>query len=98
MRYVLSLSILLVVTAAQAQTGQTVPPPPPPQLPPIASTSTACLVNCDTSAMNCLNACVPVGPGAASTLPGAIPNTTGLSGCSNACATQQLVCKQGCTR
>jgi hypothetical protein len=109
MRYVLPRSMLFVAVLVaivladsgsmlMAQTGQTVPPPPPLQLPPVASTSTACLVNCDTAAMNCLNSCVIVGPAAGSSLSGAIPNTVGSAACNNACSTTQLVCKQGCTR
>jgi len=92
MRAALSLCFLLVVTAAQAQSG-TVTPVPLPQLAPIPSTSLACIVNCDTAAMNCLNSCTPAS--ASVSTPGSLPNTIG---CTNGCTSIQLVCKQGCTR
>ena len=70
--------------------GQLVPLTPTPLISP--QTSTACLVGCDTAAMNCQNACVVVGPvtGAA--------NPAGSSPCNLNCTTQQLVCKQACGR
>jgi hypothetical protein len=91
MRY-LSCIVLLIagVSTALAQSAQTVAPPPPPTLLPQTSTSTSCLVSCDTTAMNCQNGCVVVGPVATGTSPNA--------SCTLACTTQALVCKQGCTR
>jgi len=103
MRYLLLLCILPVVLNPStgiadedrvihlAQAGQTVQPAPLPQLLPSTSTSTACVISCDTAAMNCLSACVPTTP--------AVTTTTSAPGaCNLACTTQQLVCKQGCTR
>jgi hypothetical protein len=74
-----------------AQSSQTVLPAPQPQLSPLTSTSTACLVSCDTTAMNCQNACVVVGPVTTTA-------ATSASTCNLNCSTIQLVCKQGCTR
>ena len=99
MRYLLCI----VLTAAcgsvagaadRIELAQTVQPTvvPPPQLLPQTSTSTTCIVNCDTSAMICQNACVVVGPAATSGPPGSNAQ------CNLNCTTQQLVCKQGCTR
>jgi hypothetical protein len=85
------------VQLAQAVPGQVAPqgqvlPAPIAPTPLLSSqTSTACLVSCDTQAMNCQNACVAVGPttGAAAAPAGSCPLN---------CGTQQLVCKQACTR
>ena len=71
MKRMLQLSILLalggtsaVFAADRIRLAQTVQPTPiaPPQLLPQATTSTSCLINCDTQAMNCQNSCVVVGP------------------------------------
>jgi hypothetical protein len=84
---------------ALAQTGTVQPTVvPPPQLLPQTATSTTCIINCDTSAMICQNACIAVGSAAASSTPGSLPNTAGNAQCNLNCTTQQLVCKQGCTR
>jgi hypothetical protein len=101
MRY--AFRVLLVVAAASlalgetdrlalAQSSQTVQPAPLPQLLPQSSTSTACLVACDTNAMNCQNACVVVGPITTTTTP------VTSSACNLNCTSVQLVCKQSCTR
>jgi hypothetical protein len=100
MRY--AVRALLVAAAASiaiaqtdvalAQSSQTVQPAPQPTLLPQSSTSTACLVACDTVAMNCANACVVVGP-VTTTTTAASPATCNLN-----CTSIQLVCKQGCTR
>ena len=110
MRYVLQLSILIAafdistaraldrIRLAQAVPGQIVTPglvQPVPLTPtPLISSqiSTACLVACDTQVMNCQNACVVVGP-TTGTL-----NPAGSAPCTLNCTTQQLVCKQTCTR
>src|ERR1700716_3229615 len=69
----------------------TVQPAPPPQPLPQSSTTNACVINCDTFAMNCSNACVVIGPTTAAA-------AAGSSGqCNLTCTTQQLVCKQGCS-
>ena len=99
MRYALSLYVLLAAVGSTAafgetdriQLAQTVQPAPQPQLLPQSSTTNACVINCDTLAMNCTNACVVVGPTATATSAG----NTGQ--CNLACTTQQLVCKQGCS-
>jgi hypothetical protein len=68
-----------------------VQPAPQPQLLPQSSTTNACVINCDTFAMNCSNACVVIGPTTAAA-------AAGSSGqCNLTCTTQQLVCKQGCS-
>ena len=99
MRYALPLYVLLAAFGSSAAFGetdriqlaqsQTVQPAPQPQLLPQSSTTNACVINCDTLAMNCSNACVVIGPTTAS---GA---NTGQ--CNLTCTTQQLVCKQGCS-
>jgi hypothetical protein len=96
MRNLLLVCTFLVVFIAScglvlAQTGQTVAPPPAPTLLPLGSTSTACLTSCDTVAMNCQASCIPAGVSVTTTPPAP-------GACNNACTTQQLVCKQGCTR
>jgi hypothetical protein len=95
MRYMLPTCILLVAFGASgtllAQTGQTVAPPPAPTLLPLTATSTACLTSCDTTAMNCQAACIPAGVSVTTSPPAP-------GACNNACTTQQLVCKQGCSR
>ncbi len=109
MRYLLCILLAAGATSAAwaadrielAQTGTgTVQPTvvPPPQLLPQTATSTTCIINCDTSAMICQNACVAVGSAAASSTLGGLPNTAGNAQCNLNCTTQQLVCKQGCTR
>jgi hypothetical protein len=102
MRYLLCILLALACGSAagaadRIELAQTVQPTvvPPPQLLPQTSTSTACIVNCDTSAMICQNTCV--GSAAQSTA-GGLPNTGGNVQCNLNCTTQQLVCKQGCTR
>ncbi len=103
MRYLLCILLALgggsaAWAADRIELAQTVQPTtvPPPQLLPQTSTSTACIINCDTSAMICQNACV--GPTASSGTPGSLPNTAGTAPCNLNCTTQQLVCKQTCTR
>jgi hypothetical protein len=99
MRYVLPLFMLLAALGTPAAFGeperiqlaqsQTVQPAPQPQLLPQSSTTNACVINCDTVAMNCTNGCIVVAPTTA-----AAANT---GQCNLACTTQQLVCKQGCS-
>jgi hypothetical protein len=94
MRYVLPLCIMLVAgssiafgeTTDRIRLAQVVQPAPQPQLLPLTSTTNACVINCDTSAMVCSNSCV----GSATTA--ANPS------CNLSCTTQQLVCKQSCNR
>jgi len=99
MRYTLPLYVLLAAFGSSAAFGetdriqlaqsQTVQPAPQPQLLQQSSTTNACVINCDTFAMNCSNACVVIGPTTAA---------AGSSGqCNLTCTTQQLVCKQGCS-
>jgi hypothetical protein len=101
MRYALPLYVLLAAFGGSAAFGetdriqlaqaQTVQPAPQPQLLPQSSTTNACVINCDTLAMNCSNACVVIGPTTAAA-------AAGSSGqCNLSCTTQQLVCKQGCS-
>jgi hypothetical protein len=101
MRYALPLYVLLAAFGGSAAFGetdriqlaqsQTVQPAPQPQLLPQSSTTNACVINCDTLAMNCSNACVVIGPTSAAA-------AAGSSGqCNLSCTTQQLVCKQGCS-
>jgi hypothetical protein len=99
MRYTLPLYVLLAAFGSSAafgetdriQLAQTVQPAPQPQLLPQSSTTNACVINCDTFAMNCSNACVVIGPTTAAA-------AAGSSGqCNLTCTTQQLVCKQGCS-
>jgi hypothetical protein len=100
MRYALPLYVLLAAFGGSAAFGetdriqlaqsQTVQPAPQPQLLPQSSTTNACVINCDTLAMNCSNGCVVIGPTTAA--------AAGSSGqCNLSCTTQQLVCKQGCS-
>jgi hypothetical protein len=99
MRYTLPLYVLFAAFGSSAafgetdriQLAQTVQPAPQPQLLPQSSTTNACVINCDTLAMNCSNACVVIGPTTAAA-------AAGSSGqCNLTCTTQQLVCKQGCS-
>jgi hypothetical protein len=99
MRYTLPLYVLFAAFGSSAafgetdriQLAQTVQPAPQPQLLPQSSTTNACVINCDTLAMNCSNACVVIGPTTAAA-------AAGSSGqCNLSCTTQQLVCKQGCS-
>ena len=99
MRYTLPLYVLFAAFGSSAafgetdriQLAQTVQPAPQPQLLPQSSTTNACVINCDTFAMNCSNACVVIGPTTAAA-------AAGSSGqCNLSCTTQQLVCKQGCS-
>src|SRR3954447_7474993 len=53
-------------------------------------TATSCQIDCETSAMNCINNC-----GLASG-PVADANPDFRTQCSLSCSSQQLVCKQGC--
>ena len=46
----------------------------------------------DTQVMNCQNACVVVGPTTG------VANPAGNAPCNLNCTSQQLVCKQACTR
>jgi hypothetical protein len=110
MRYVLQFFVLLAafsistalasdrIRLAQAVPGQVAPqgqvlPAPLPATPLLSSqTSTACLVGCDTQLMNCQNSCVVVGPVTST------PNPAGIAPCALSCTTQQLVCKQACSR
>jgi hypothetical protein len=88
MRYLLALCIALAASDLMAQSSQTVPAPPLTLLP-LSSTATTCQTSCDTQAMNCVSSCVPIGGAVTTTLPAP-------GACNNACATQQLVCKQAC--
>jgi hypothetical protein len=100
MRYVLQLGIVLAMLGTSAAFGadrirlaQIVQPTPlpAPQLLPQSSTSLTCVINCDTLAMNCQNSCVVIGAVATSSPAGTAP-------CNLNCTTQQLVCKQNCSR
>jgi hypothetical protein len=97
-RYVLAALMLLagisLATDVFAQANQTSPPVP--LVAPSLNTGTlTCQVNCDTTAMNCQNSCVPTGAPSA-TLGGAATPGAGSGACNLACSTQQLVCKQRC--
>jgi hypothetical protein len=99
MRYALPLYLVLAAAGSSAAWGesdriqlaqsQTVAPAPQPQLLPQSSTTNACVINCDTVAMNCTNGCIVVGPTTS-----AAANT---GQCNLSCTTQQLVCKSGCS-
>ena len=97
MRYVLQVCILLILagnspTQAQQSSTGVVQPSPLTPTPLISSqASTACLVGCDTQAMNCQNTCVVIGSSAT-------PNPSPAATCNLNCTSQQLVCKQVCTR
>jgi len=55
-----------------------------------SETATSCQINCETSAMNCINNCgVIAGPDADA-------NPDFRTQCSLSCSSRQLVCKQGC--
>jgi hypothetical protein len=108
MRYVRQVCILLGLLASSGAFGadrirlaQAVQVPTQGQVQPIplaptpllsSQTSTACLVSCDTQVMNCQNACVVVGPTTG------VANPAGNAPCNLNCTSQQLVCKQTCTR
>jgi hypothetical protein len=79
--------------AQQSSTGVVQPAPLSPTPLISSQNATACLVGCDTQAMNCQNACVIVGANATSTV-----NPPPSGPCNLSCTTQQLVCKQACTR
>jgi hypothetical protein len=89
MRDLIGLLVFLAAmhTASGFAQTQTAPAPPVPTLQLPSTASTTCMINCDTSAMNCLNSCVPVGPVTTTAAPGA---------CNLTCTSQQLVCKQRC--
>ena len=72
-----------------AQAGQTVAPPPvrPPSL---DQTTTSCQINCDSSAMNCMNNCGLITGAQAAAAPDF------RAQCTLSCSSQQLVCKQRC--
>jgi hypothetical protein len=54
-----------------------------------SETATSCQINCETSAMNCINNCGFSGPDADA-------NPDFRTQCSLSCSSRQLVCKQGC--
>jgi hypothetical protein len=56
----------------------------------LSQTATSCQINCDTSAMNCINNCSLVSG------PLADANPDFRMQCSLSCSSRQLVCKQGC--
>src|SRR5262245_9847682 len=66
---------------------------PTPRLLPATTGFTPSTFNCDTQAMNCQSACVPVTGSAAASLTAPAGAT---SSCNLSCANQQLVCKQSC--
>ena len=72
-----------------AQSGQTANslPSQPIQL---NEAATSCQINCETSAMNCINNCGLVSG------PVADPNPDFRTQCSLSCSSRQLVCKRGC--
>jgi hypothetical protein len=72
-----------------AQAGQTAPPPPV-RAPSLDQTTTSCQINCDSSAMNCMNNCGFV------TGAQAAANPDFRAQCSLSCSSQQMVCKQRC--
>ena len=94
----LQVAFLLVLSGGATAMAQQVTPIPVAPTPLISSqTSTACLVGCDTQVMNCQNACVVVGAGTTTT--SGVASAAGTtSSCTLNCTTQQLVCKQGCSR
>src|ERR1043165_6147272 len=56
----------------------------------LSQTATSCQINCDTSAMNCINSCGLV----SESLADASPDLR--TQCTLSCSSRQLVCKQGC--
>src|SRR3954462_4085220 len=72
-----------------AQSGQTANslPSQPIQL---NEAATSCRINCETSAMNCINNCGLVSG------PVSDANPDVRTQCSLSCSSRQLVCKQGC--
>jgi hypothetical protein len=90
---VLAADRIRLAQAVQAPTQGQVQPIPLTPTPLLSSqTATACLVSCDTQVMNCQNACVVAGP-----TTGGV-NPAGNAPCNLNCTTQQLVCKQTCSR
>ena len=84
---VLGTSALAAERIHLAQAGQTVAPPPvrPPSL---DQTTTSCQINCDASAMNCMNNCGLITGAQAAAAPDF------RAQCSLSCSSQPLVCKQ----
>jgi len=99
LKRVLQVSILLAGFAASsafatdrarlAQSGRSANslPSQPTQL---SQTATSCQINCETSAMNCINNCGLVSGTAADA------NPEFRTQCNLGCSSRQLVCKQGC--
>ena len=99
LKHVLQVSMLLAGLVASPvfatdytrlpQSGQTANslPSQPIQL---NEAATSCQINCETSAMNCINNCGLVSG------PVADANPDVRTQCSLSCSSQQLVCKQGC--
>ena len=62
--------------------------------------STACYNGCDMSAMSCQNSCLAIAstvtPGTSTSVPSS--STTSTASCTLGCTSQQLVCKQACSR
>jgi hypothetical protein len=75
--------------ARLAQSGQTAHtlPSQPIQW---SETAVSCQINCETSAMNCINNCGLISG------PDAKANPDFRTQCSLSCSSRQLVCKQGC--
>jgi hypothetical protein len=92
MRNALLFSILFVTlstSVALAQSGQTVTPVPAPP-PSLNLATTSCQINCDSSAMGCMNNCGMI------TGAQAAANPDFRVQCSLSCSSQQLVCKSRC--
>ena len=62
----------------------------PSQLIQLNQTAASCRINCETSAMNCINNCGLVSG------PAVDANPDFRTQCNLSCSSQQLVCKQGC--
>ena len=74
----------------------TVTPPLTGLATPLTSTTTNCMMTCNSQVANCRPACVL--PAISSTTSGGTPNATGSTSCLLSCASTHLVCQTVCAQ
>jgi len=100
----LAMAVLLTAAVIGAGTRDglaqssipTVTPPLTGLATPLTSTTTNCMMTCNSQVANCRTACVL--PAISSTTSGGTPNATGNTSCLLSCASTHLVCQTVCAQ
>ena len=97
---ILAVAVTTASGPALAQTTPNVVNPTPGLSTPLTSTTTNCMMLCNSQAANCRTTCVlsvpPVPPPSPSSSPAPNLNATPSTACLVGCGSTQLACQSGC--